>query len=123
MDGGTNICVMGNIWSMVGVVDIQPMPISVALAGTDVSDDDCCTECGFIPLTCSDGSIYWRLCFYCPNVVETIISPQAVLVSSDVFYSWMKTGFKDGRPGTIRFDSANGLLMMNIALNCLNGLY
>jgi hypothetical protein len=35
----------------------------------------------------------------------------------------MQIGFKDGRPGTIRFDSTNGLLTMNIALDCLVGLY
>jgi hypothetical protein len=123
MDGGANICVMGDILSMVSVVNIPPMPISVALAGTDVSDDDCCTKRGSIPLTCSNDSIYWQLCFYCANVVETIISPQVVLASSDVFYSWIQIGFKDERPGTIRFDSANGLLTMNIALDCLDGLY
>jgi hypothetical protein len=108
---------------MVSVVGILPMPVSVALAGTDVSNNDCCTKRGFIPLTCSDGSIYWHLCFYCANVVKTIISPEAVLASSDVFYSWMQTGFKDGQPGTIRFDCADGLLTINITLDCLKGLY
>jgi hypothetical protein len=32
-------------------------------------------------------------------------------------------GFKDSRPGTIRFDNADGLLTMHIALDYLDGLY
>jgi hypothetical protein len=88
MDGGANICVMDDLSTMVGVVEIPPMVITVALAGTDTSQDNCCTKQGYTPLTCSDGSIYWKLCFYCANNVKTIILPQAVLALSVVFYSW-----------------------------------
>jgi hypothetical protein len=123
MDGGANICVTGDLTTMVGVVDIPPMPIAVALAGSKLTRDDCCTKHGYIPLQCSDGTVYWQLCFFCANVVGTIISPQAILPSSDVFQSWMQTGFKDGRPRTIRFDSADGLLTMHISLECCDGLY
>ena len=35
----------------------------------------------------------------------------------------MQTGFKDGRPGAIRFDSADGLLTMCISLDYVEGLY
>jgi hypothetical protein len=123
MDGGANICVTGNLLLMVGIVDIPPMAILVIIEGTEVTEDYCCTKRGYTPLSCSDGSIYWQLCFSCANVVETIISPQAVLASSNVFYLWTQTGFKDGRPGTIHFDSADGLLTMHIALDYLDGLY
>ena len=33
------------------------------------------------------------------------------------------TGYKDNRPGAIRFDSHNGFISMNILLVCRNGLY
>jgi hypothetical protein len=99
------------------------MAISVALAGSDVLENNCCAKRGYIPFTCLDGTIYWQLCFFCANVVKTIILPQAVLASNNVFYSWVQTGFKDGRPGTIRFDSADGHLTMHISLDCLDGLY
>jgi hypothetical protein len=123
MDGGANICLNGDLTNLVSIVDIPPMPITVAVAGTAVTIDNCCTKHGFIPLVCTDGSVYWQLCFYCPNAVETIISPQAILASSDVFHTWMQTGFKDGRAGSIRFDSADGLLSMHLSLEYFEGLY
>jgi hypothetical protein len=123
MDGGANICVTGDITILVDTIDIPPMAISVAIDGADITEHDCCTKSGYTPLTCDDGSIYWQLCFYCANVVETIISPQAILASSDVFCWWTQTGFKDGRPGSIRFDSDDGHTMMHINLDFHDGLY
>jgi len=95
----------------------------VATAGDTISSDDCCTKRGYIPLTLADGSLYWQVCYYCANVVETIISPQAVVGTSDIFTSWTQTGYKDDRPGLIQFDSADGFLSMSLRLHCLDGLY
>jgi hypothetical protein len=50
MVGGANICIMGDLPTMVGIVDIPPMPISVTLVGMDVSEDDCGTKQGYTPL-------------------------------------------------------------------------
>ncbi len=85
MDGGANICLTGDLSILVGVVDIPPMPITVATTGSNPTLDDSCTKRGFLPLTLPDGSIYWQLCFFCTNAAETIISPQAILASSDVY--------------------------------------
>jgi len=63
------------------------------------------------------------MCFYCKNAVETIISPQAILASNEVFVSWTQTGFKDGRLGQIRFDSHDGLLTLKLDLDYRDGLY
>ncbi len=123
MDGGANIYITGDLLTMVGMVDIPPMAITVALTGTDTSQDNCCTKQSYTPLSCSDCSIYWQLCFYCANNLETIILPQAALASSNVFYSWTQTGFKDSRLGTIQFDSADGLLTMHLTLDCMGRLY
>ncbi len=49
--------------------------ISVALDGTSTSLDDRITKRGLLPLTLSDGSIYYQTCFYCANMVETIYHP------------------------------------------------
>ncbi len=113
---------MGNLSLQIDLVDIPPMPITVAIFG-EVSLNNCCTKRGYLPLTLPDGTIYWQLCFYCANAVGTIISPQAVLASSDVFTSWMQTGFKDGWPGTIKFDSLDGHLTMKLLLEFHDGLY
>jgi hypothetical protein len=72
---------------LVDVVDIPPLPISVAVNGDDPTLDDSCTCRGYLSLKLSDGSTHWQLCFYCKNAVETIISPQAILASSDFFVS------------------------------------
>jgi hypothetical protein len=123
MDSGANISITGDLSSLVNVVNIPPMPITVAVTGAAALDDDCCTKRGYTPLTLKDGSIYWQFCLYCATAFETIISPQAILASSDVFVSWMQTGYKDNRPGTIRFNSADGFLAMLLTLKCHNGLY
>ena len=89
------------------------------------SIDDCCTARGMTPLQLDDGSIYWQVCYFCKNAVETIISPQAIVDSSDVFQSWQQTGYRNGvsTPGCIRFDSHDGLLTMNMSLVLHNGLH
>ncbi len=101
MDAGANICLTGDLSILADVVDIPPLPIMVALNGNGSSLDDCCTKKGYIPLTLSNGTIHWQLCYYCANAIETIISLQAILGSSDFFASWTMTGYKDNRPGTI----------------------
>jgi hypothetical protein len=123
MDGGTNICVTGDLSNLVGIVDIAPMPIMVAISADNSSYNNCCNKKGFTLLSLEDGLIYWQLCFYCANVVETIISPQAVLASSNNFTSWTQTGYKDDRPGEIWLDSSDGFLTMSLQLECHGGLY
>jgi hypothetical protein len=76
------------------------------------------------PLQLDNGSIYWQVCYFCTNAVETIISPQAIVDSSDVFLSWHQTGYRCGvsTPGCIRFDSHDGLLTMSMTLVLHDGL-
>jgi hypothetical protein len=88
---------------------LYPSHWQLAVTGDNSKLNNFCTQQGYLPLTLYDGSTHWQLCFYCKNAVETIISPQAILATSNVFVLWMQTGFKDGRPGQIRFDSHNGL--------------
>ena len=100
IDGGTNICLTSNLnLLLVEVVEIPPLPISVAINGEEPHIDDSCTGRGYLPLNLSDGSTHWQLSFYCKNAVEMIISPQAILASSDLFALWTQTRFKDGCPG------------------------
>jgi hypothetical protein len=122
INGGANICLTNNLSLLVDAIDIQLLPITVALNNT-VTLNNCCTKQGFIPLTLTDGSIHWQICYYCANAAETIISPQAILASSNVFSLWTMTSFKDGSPGFICFDRHDGLLKMSLSLDCNNGLY
>jgi hypothetical protein len=122
--GGANICITGNMDSLFDVVAIPPLSISVAVEGKP-SLDDCCTARGMTPLQLNDGSIYWQVCYFCKNAVETIISPQAIVDSSDVFQSWHQTGYRHGvfTPGCILFDSHDGLINMRMTLVLHDGLH
>jgi hypothetical protein len=84
IDGAANICITGDLDSLFDVVAIPPLSISVAVEGAS-SIDDCCTARGMTPLQLDDGSINWQVCYFCTNVVKTIISLQAIVDSSDVF--------------------------------------
>ena len=98
--------------------------ISFALQG-EITQDDCCTARGKIPLQLDDGSIYWQACYYSKNTVEMIISPQAIVDSSDVFQSWHQTGYRNGdsNPESICFDSYYGFLSMTMTLVHHEGLH
>jgi hypothetical protein len=124
VDGGSNVCVTGNVGSLVDVVDIDPITILVVLEGALASYDDCIMKKGLLPLTLSNGTSYYQPCFYCANMVKIIISPAAVLTSSNVFSSWTQEGFKDPTlPGSLRFTNHNGLISMYIPLQCRDSLY
>jgi hypothetical protein len=124
VDGGSNVCVTGNVGSLVDIVDIDPITISVVLEGAPASYDDCITKKGLLPLTLSDGTSYYQPCFYCANMVKTIISLAAVLASSNVFSSWTQEGFKDPTlPGSLQFTNHDGLVSMYFPLQCQDGLY
>jgi hypothetical protein len=92
IDCGANICLTGDLDLLVDVVEIPPLPISVTLQG-EITTGDCCTACGKIPLQLDDGLVYWQYCYYSTNAVEMIISPQAIVDSSDLFRLWYQTGY------------------------------
>ena len=124
IDGGSNVCITGDLHTLLDVTDITPIDISVTLDGVPSSLDNKITKRGLLPITLSDGTTYYQTCFYCASMVETIISPAAVLASSDVFYYWNQEGCKDPLvPGLIKFTSHDGLLSMHFDLHQRDGLY
>lgn len=124
IDGGLNVCVTGDLHTLLDIIDITPIDISVALDGVPSSVDDKITKRSLLPITLSDGTTYYQTCFYCANMVETIIYPAAVLASSDVFYFWNQEGCKDpSAPGRLKFTSRDGLLSMHFDLQQKDGLY
>jgi hypothetical protein len=117
IDNGSNVCITGDLGSLLDVVNIEPITILVALEGSFKLYDDCITKRGLLPMSLSDGTTYYQTCFYCTNMVETIIFPAALLASSNVFFSWTQEGFKDpSLPGNIRFSLHNGLATMSFPL-------
>ena len=93
-DGGSNICLTPHLHLLVDIQEMaRPIPISIALDGTEQSLDYCCTKRGLLPIMMDDGEPIYQSCFYCKNAAETIISPQAILDGSDIFTSWHQIGY------------------------------
>ena len=67
--------------------------------------------------------VYYQICYYCANPLETIISPDAILQSSDILTHWQQEGHRDGSPGTIRFTGDSGLYSITLTLKKRDGLY
>jgi hypothetical protein len=123
IDGGSNICVTGNTNLLVDSVDIPPVTISVALEGGLSSFNDTITKQGLLLLTVLDGTTYFQPYYYCANMVETIISPTAVLASSDLYF-WTQIGCKDpAAPGSLTFTSRDGRLSLTFDLEYRSSLY
>jgi hypothetical protein len=122
-NSGANICITYALGLCVDVVDIPPFTFSISRDSTTLSNNDCCTKRGLLPLPMADGSLYCQPCYFCKNATETIILPQAIVEASDTFTSWHQTGHKGGLPGSIHLESANGLLSMRLSLCSINGLY
>ena len=124
IDGGSNICVTGDLQLLLDLVDIPPIATSVALDEPPSSFDNTITKRGLLPLTLSDGTTYYQPCYYCANMVETIISPVAVLALSDQLYYWTQVGCKDPTtPGSLKFTSRNLHFSITFELEYREGLY
>jgi hypothetical protein len=123
MDGGANVCVTGILGLLVNALNIPPLPILVTTKSNQLSLNNCCTKRGYLPLMLDYGSVYYQICYYCANALETIISPDAILQSSDILTHWQQEGHQDGSPGTIRFTSNSGLYSITLTLEKCNGLY
>jgi hypothetical protein len=124
VDRGLNICVTGDLGYLLDMVDSDPIVISVTLDVNPMSTNDCITKRGLLLLTLADGTVYYQTCFYCANLVKTIVSLAAVLASSNVFISWQQVRYKDPTiPRTLRFTSKDGLVSMEFTLHCHDDLY
>ncbi len=64
IDGGSNVCITGDLGSLLDVVDIKLITILDALEGSPTSYNDCTTKQGLLPLLLSNGTTYYQTCFY-----------------------------------------------------------
>jgi hypothetical protein len=95
----------------------------VATSTDHFSLNACCTKKGHLPLTLTNGSTYYQECLCCKSASEMIISPDAILQSSNTLISWYQEGHKHNRPGSICFTSKSGLYLIILSLEKHEGLY
>jgi len=126
IDGGANICATSALHLLIEVVELTT-PMQIVLAQVDGKEpqlDDCCTAKGFLPIRFKSGKVHYQLCYYCKNMGDTIISPQAIINACDTYDKWTQVGYKDGRPGHVEF--SNSMWPENtqtLELNYNEGLY
>jgi hypothetical protein len=119
VDVGSNIYVTGNLGILLDMVNIKPIQILVALARAPTSYDDCITKQVLLTLMLTNGTCYYQPCYYCANLLERIISPSAILASSNVFIQRQQIRYKDPTiPGSIRFSNHASLALMFLSLHC-----
>jgi hypothetical protein len=56
-------------------------------------------------------------------MVETIISPEAIIAASNMLVHWTQEGHKGSDPGSIHFSSKSGLYSITLSLEKRDGLY
>ncbi len=122
-DTGANISVTNDLSQLEKAVPIKPFSLQLA-EEKDESNSAMCTYRGLYPLIDTrTGSVEYTPMYFNAAVTGTIISPACVLRNSDVYVSCTQTLHRDGRPGTLRFDSESGLASLTILLEKKNDLY
>ena len=58
-----------------------------------------------------------------PDATDTIMLPESILHSSQDFVQWQQVGFRDGLPGRLQFKDGIGRTLLDLPLDCANGLY
>ena len=123
VDSGANICITNDLGILVDITDVAPFSISVATEG-DVADDSHCTKKGLLPLTLDNGRTIYVPCYYCPTVVDTIVSPEALIESHTAYAQWRQTGYKNpDTPGKLELMDAAGSVTGTLSLHRKNTLY
>ena len=121
-DSGANVCITGDTSILVDLVDIDPIPLGVAVNSTD-RKASLCTKQGFLPIPLLNGTYHYQPFLFNPHASETILSPAHVMWSSSCIAKWNQSGSKDPEcMDTLTFmDAANNPLLV-LPLTTHNGL-
>ena len=121
-DTGANVCVTGDASILVDLVDIDPVPLGVAVKSTDTRAS-LCTKRGFLPIPLLDGSYHYQPFLYNPHASDTILSPAHVMWSSTRIAKWQQSGSKDPSDlDTLSFTDRDGHDLLVLPLTTQNGL-
>ena len=121
-DTGANVCVTGDASILVDLVDIDPIPLGVAVKSSDVQAS-LCTKRGYLPIPLLDGTYHYQPFLFNPNASETILSPAHVMWSSNRFTKWLQSGSKHpSESDTLSFTDTDGHDLLILPLTTHNGL-
>lgn len=121
-DSGANVCITGDTSILVDLMDIDPIPLGVAVTSTD-NTSSLCTKQGFLPIPLLNGTFHYQPFLFNPHATETILSPAHVMWSSSCIAKWNQSGSKDPQcvdSLTFTDDADNSLLVL--PLTTRNGL-
>jgi hypothetical protein len=121
-DSGANVYVTSNPSILIDMIDIDPIPLGVAVSSTD-TPASFCTKQGYLPIPLLDGSYHYQPFLFNPNATDTILSPAHVMWSSPSISSWQQSGSKDPSIlDTLSFKDDNGNDLLVLPLTTHNGL-
>ena len=121
-DSGANVCVTSNPSILIDMIDIDPIPLGVAVSSLDTKASFC-TKQGYLPIPLLDGSYHYQPFLFNPNATDTILSPTHVMWSSPSISSWQQSGSKDPSiVDTLSFKDDNGNDLLVLPLTTHNGL-
>ena len=121
-DTGANVCITSDESILIDVVDIDPIPLGVAVKSSDITAS-LCSRKGFLQIPLLDGSYHYQPFLVNPNASDTILSPAHVMWSSHRITKWQQSGSKDPLVvDTLLFMDADGNDLLVLPLTSHNGL-
>jgi hypothetical protein len=123
IDSGANVGMSGDKSILVGVHDIEAIPLGLVLTPSNPLHIFYCTRMGYLLLPLADDDVLLVPTLVNPTSTETIISPKSIIKFSSNIVRWEQHGFRDGLPGQLRFFHSDDMLALELKLTCKEGLY
>jgi hypothetical protein len=100
-----------------------PLAQPFNLLGADASVGGMmCPGCGYFPLQFLQGFVERILMYYCPQLSETLISPQHICAQTENLFSGFDIPCQDMDQASIHYFSPSGLYYADSPLTCTNNL-
>jgi hypothetical protein len=116
IDSAVNVGMSSDESILIGVHNIEAIPLGLALTPSNPLYISYCTRMGYLPLLLADDDVLLVPTLVNPASTETIISPESFMKSSSNIVRWEQHGFRNGSPGQLRFIHCNDTLALKLKL-------
>jgi hypothetical protein len=123
IDSGANVGMSGDKSILVGIHNIEAIPLGLVLTPSNPLHISYCTRMGYLSLLLADDDVLLVPTLINPASTKTIISPECVMTSFFNIVRWEQRRFCDGLPGQWRFFHSDNTLALKLKLSCKEGLY